>query len=49
MFKEWDRYFNFFQPDDRKYFEDVAVPGILFPEGMKYEVFECNLSAFNHR
>ena len=49
MFKEWDRYFNFFQPDDRKYFEEVAVPGILFPEGMKYEVFECNLSAFNHR
>ncbi len=42
MFPDWDRYFNFFQSDNKKHFKHVYTSHPLFPVGSKYKVFKCN-------
>jgi hypothetical protein len=37
MFPEWDRYFNFFQPDNEKHFENIDTSTFLG----NYKIFSC--------
>ena len=42
MFPDWDRYFNFFQSGNEKYFKHVYTSNTLYPSEVKYEVYKCN-------
>ena len=42
LFPGWDRYFNFFRPDNKKHFKQVYTSRPLFPTGVRYKVFKCN-------
>ena len=41
MFPKWDRYFNFFQSNNRKHFKHVYTSNPIFPSRVKYNVFKC--------
>jgi hypothetical protein len=41
MIPDWDRFFNLFQPANRKYFQLVYTTPPLYPSPMRYEVFKC--------
>jgi arabinofuranosyltransferase len=42
IFPEWDRYFNFFQFGNEKYFKQVYTSELLFPTELRYKVYKCN-------
>ncbi len=42
MFCDWDRYFNFFKPDNSKYFKLVFTSNPIPPCNASYSVFKCN-------
>jgi len=44
MIPEWDRYFNFFQSGNEKYFKQVYTSELLFPTELRYKVYKCNWS-----
>jgi len=42
MIPEWDRYFNFFQSGNEKYFKHLYTSDFLFPTELRYMVYKCN-------
>ena len=42
MIPEWNRYFNFFQSGNEKYFKLLYTSDFLFPTELIYKVYECN-------